>query len=72
MLKALNIAESMDRIYEPMEFKERISEVYLRRDRNDVWAEIPEKLEISDWCDMNSYEMERYIKTLMYDTFMEV
>ncbi|MCM1170489.1 MAG: SNF2-related protein [Clostridium sp.] len=68
----LNIAEGVDRIYEPMEFKERISEVYLRRDRDDVWAEMPEKLEISDWCDMNGYERERYIKTLMYDTFMEV
>lgn len=68
----LNIAESVDKIYEPMEFKNRISEVYLRRGRDDVWAEIPEKLEISDWCDMNGYEMERYIKTLMYDTFMEV
>ncbi len=51
----LNIDESVDRIYEPMEFKERISEVYLRRGRDDVWAEIPEKLEISDWCE---YERE--------------
>lgn len=52
-------------------FKERISPVYYRRKRDDVLAELPDLIQIQEWCDMTKEDEEQYVKDLMNGTFME-
>ncbi|MBO7426468.1 MAG: DEAD/DEAH box helicase family protein [Clostridiales bacterium] len=47
------------------EFREKISPVYLRRVREDVLKELPEKLESEEWVDMTAKELALYAKALM-------
>lgn len=52
------------------EFKRAIAPVYLRRVREDVLTEIPEKIEMEDWCKLSPQEEEHYIQALS-GSFME-
>ena len=47
------------------EFREKISPVYLRRVREDVLKELPEKLESEEWIDLTSRELVLYGKALL-------
>ena len=53
-------------------FKERISPVYYRRKRDDVLAELPELIQIQEWCDMTHEDEEQYIRDLLGGNIMEV
>lgn len=54
------------------EYRLRIAPVYLRRIREDVLTELPDKEEIEDWCIMNMAEEIKYKESLVSDSFMEI
>lgn len=47
------------------EFRAKIAPVYLRRVREDVLKELPEKIESEEWCDLTAKEYALYAKALM-------
>lgn len=53
-------------------FREAASEVYLRRIREDVLTELPEKEEKQEWCAMNRREKEAYYRSLLEGNYMAV
>lgn len=53
-------------------FREAAGEVYLRRIREDVLTELPEKAEKQEWCAMNREEKEAYYQTLLEGNYMAV
>ena len=53
-------------------FKERISPVYYRRKREDVLAELPELIQIQEWCDMTPEDEDQYVRDIVGGNFMEV
>ena len=53
-------------------FKERISSVYYRRKREDVLAELPELIQIQEWCDMTGEDEAQYVRDVVGGNFMEV
>lgn len=57
------------RIYK---FRETVGPVYLRRVREDVLKELPEKLEKQEWSRMNPVEEEAYRQSLLEENFMQV
>lgn len=54
------------------EFREKIAPVYLRRVREDVLTELPEKLEKEQWCRMGPEEENAYKKSLMSESYMKI
>lgn len=54
----------MKSLAQAKEFRNKISPVYLRRVRDDVLKELPEKTEIEDWCEMTPAEELAYYKSL--------
>lgn len=46
-------------------FKERISPVYYRRKREDVLAELPELIQIQEWCDMTGEDKDQYVRDVV-------
>ncbi len=55
---------SMITINKAPEFRTKIAPVYLRRVREDVLTELPEKLETEEWCELNPSEKNVYIQAL--------
>ena len=53
-------------------FKERISPVYYRRKRDDVLAELPELIQIQEWCDMTPEDEKQYVNDIIGGNVMEV
>ncbi len=53
-------------------FREAAGEVYLRRIREDVLTELPEKEEKQEWCTMNRREKEAYYQSLLEGNYMAV
>ena len=53
-------------------FREAAGEVYLRRIREDVLTELPEKEEKQEWCAMNRQEKEAYYQSLLEGNYMAV
>lgn len=53
-------------------FREAAGEVYLRRIREDVLTELPEKEEKQEWCAMNRREKEAYCQSLLEGNYMAV
>lgn len=53
-------------------FREAASEVYLRRIREDVLTELPEKEEKQEWCVMNHRERDKYYQSLSEGNYMAV
>lgn len=47
------------------EFREKISPVYYRRKREDVLTELPELIQIQDWCEMSIAEEAVYEKNIL-------
>ena len=54
------------------EFRRTVAPVYLRRVREDVLTELPDKTEKEDWCIMTPEEEAEYIKTLRGGNHMQV
>lgn len=55
---------SMITLNKAPEFRMKIAPVYLRRVREDVLTELPEKIESEEWCDLTPAEKKLYIKSL--------
>lgn len=53
-------------------FKERISPVYYRRKREDVLAELPELIQVQEWCEMTREDEDQYIRDVVGGNFMDV
>lgn len=53
-------------------FREAAGEVYLRRIREDVLTELPDKEEKQEWCAMNRREKEAYYQSLLEGNYMAV
>ncbi len=53
-------------------FRKAVMPVYLRRIREDVAQELPEKIEKEDWLILNEKEKEVYEETLQSDNLMAV
>lgn len=47
------------------QFREKVAPVYYRRRREDVLTELPEKLEIEEWCKLNQEEETLYEKAIL-------
>lgn len=55
----------------PVEYKTKISPVYFRRKRIDVLDELPEKIEVEEWCDLNQTEFDEYKKSILAKRFVD-
>ncbi|MCQ2533346.1 MAG: DEAD/DEAH box helicase [Clostridia bacterium] len=55
---------SMRALSKAPEFKEKIAPVYLRRVREDVLTELPEKVESEEWCKLGENETKVYKQSL--------
>ena len=53
-------------------FKERISPVYYRRKREDVLAELPELIQMQEWCEMTREDEAQYIRDVIGGNFMDM
>ena len=53
-------------------FRETIAPVYLRRTRDDVLTELPEKIESIEYCTMSSAEKEKYRRDVYDGQFMSM
>ncbi|MBR5355782.1 MAG: DEAD/DEAH box helicase, partial [Lachnospiraceae bacterium] len=54
------------------EFREKLAPVYLRRTREAVLKELPEKTEIKEWCQMNADEIKAYSAVTYERNFMQM
>ncbi len=54
------------------EFREKLAPVYLRRTREAVLKELPEKTEIKEWCQMNMDEIKAYSTVTYERNFMQM
>lgn len=53
-------------------FREKIAPVYLRRVREDVLKELPEKIEKQQWCQLGAEEIKSYKQALKDGGYMQV
>ena len=63
--KASNLSSGATAI----EYRKEIAPVYLRRTREDVLSELPEKVEMQDWCTFSSSDFDDYQKSLRDKSF---
>ncbi len=70
--------EIVDKVSEIMsvanaeKFRQDVAPVYLRRTREDVLKELPDKLEKEEWCAMGEAEKNAYVESLKSKNFMKV
>ena len=53
------------------EYRRAVSPVYLRRTREDVLTELPEKIEMEDWCTFTETDLEAYKRALQGRSFSD-
>lgn len=58
-------------MYVAQQFREKISPVYFRRKRDDVLNELPDKIEIKEWCEMIEKEEFLYEEAILNKKIME-
>ena len=51
-------------------FRDAISPVYYRRKREDVLSELPELVEVEEWCELCPDERKQYANTVLSKNFM--
>ncbi len=56
----------------PVAYRREISSRYLRRTREDVLTELPEKIEKTDWCVMSDVDREDYLASLKAGRFTDL
>ena len=54
------------------DFRVKIAPVYFRRKRDDVLAELPEKTEIEEFCNLNAEEKQIYTNSLFKSNFQQI
>lgn len=54
------------------QFREDVAPVYLRRTRDAVLKELPDKLEKQEWCAMGEAEKDAYVEALKSGNYMKV
>lgn len=67
-----NRVSAITSIANAKKFREDIAPVYLRRTREDVLKELPEKLEKEEWCAMGKAEQDAYVQSLLSGNYMKV
>lgn len=55
--------------YNPIQYRQDIAPVYLRRKREDVLSELPRKIEEEDWCELSREDLADYRDALMQGNF---
>lgn len=53
-------------------FKELVEPIYYRRKRDDVLNELPELIEMNEWCDMTPEDRIAYDKCIMEKNYMQM
>jgi SNF2 family DNA or RNA helicase len=53
----------------PIEYRKRLAPVYLRRKREDVLHDLPDKIEKEDWCTMTDVDERDYLAALRQGSF---
>ena len=53
-------------------FKKTVSHIYLRRNQSDVLAELPPLMEIEEWIEPKTEDIEKYQKAVQRGHFMEM
>lgn len=61
----------MDSITTAHNFKNKISEVYYRRKREDVLIELPELIEYREWCKLSLKEEQLYVNAILEKNYSE-
>ena len=56
----------------PVAYRREISSRYLRRTREDVLTELPEKIEKTDWCVMTDVDRDDYLASLKAGRFTDL
>ncbi len=51
-------------------FREKVAPVYYRRKREDVLTELPDKIEMEEWCTLGAEEMRDYENNLLNSHYM--
>lgn len=64
--------DSLKALSQAPEFREAIAPVYLRRVRDDVLTELPDKLEKEEWCEMTAAEEAAYKEALLSENYMKI
>jgi len=57
-------------LWQSSDFQKAIAPVYLRRNKEDVLRELPEKIEIEDWIEISSDDIEAYRRAVLSRSFM--
>ncbi len=55
-----------------LRFRQLIAPVYLRRKREDVLTELPDLIELEEWCDMSEAEEQAYNSAVLLRNYAEV
>lgn len=63
---------TMDFLTGPDLFRQRIAPVYLRRNREDVLTELPELVQVEEWVDFGSTELQSYRQAVQEGHFMHM
>jgi superfamily II DNA or RNA helicase len=53
-------------------FRMKVAEVYLRRTQEDVLKELPERLDVDDWVELEPAERQRYLEAVRQRQFMDM
>ncbi len=51
-------------------FRQKVAPVYYRRKREDVLTELPDKIEMEEWCTLGTEEMRNYENDLLTSHYM--
>ena len=62
----------MEDISDAPEFRNAVATVYMRRKRDEVLGELPERIDVDDWLIMGDEERRAYEDSLFTDNFMAI
>ncbi|WP_237768033.1 DEAD/DEAH box helicase [Serinicoccus sp. CNJ-927] len=54
----------------PLEFRRRVTPVYLRRNTEDVLVELPELVEVEEWLELSAADEQAYLEAVGSGNFM--
>ena len=67
-----NVAEELRlTMHSPFSFKNIVMPVYYRRRRDDVLQELPDLIEINEWCQMTDADVSSYSQNVLEKNFMQ-
>jgi SNF2 family DNA or RNA helicase len=59
-------------VVNPTDFRRRVSPIYLRRNAVDVLEELPERIDVNEWREMTSDDLQHYRRALQDGNFMAI